>query len=425
MRIPALNESSSLRYLTFFYLYIMQGIPAGFALTAIANYLSGKHVEPQRIGTFVAIVGLPWTIQFIWGPLIDRFQYSAIGHRKHWVVISQAVAVLASLGLLLVKDPLHQLSLLSGVFFLHSIFASVQDASVDAMAISIVPADQRGRLNGFMRGGFLLGMAFGSAGLSFVLHEYGFRSAALLQTCILLGCTMVTFFIKLDRGDPLLPSFRHQPKKTMAEASNPDLRELFKKIYAGITNKKSLRYFVIIALVYFCFSVFIRSYTYHLIHVLKWSDKSVSIMQGTWGSAITFVAIILGGIASDKMGARSLQVKIMWVAGLFLILLNLSFYLWRYHLFSSTGLILWSLADPLFSVAAFPILMALCAEQVEGSQFTTYMALINFCDVIGSYVTGYSLGVVSAPVLGFGCGVFVLLLLLLLKRTSNYSLVPA
>ncbi len=403
----------------------MQGIPAGFALTAIANFLLGKHVEPQRIGTFIAIVGLPWTIQFIWGPLIDRFQYSVIGHRKHWVVLSQIVAVVASLGLLFVKDPLHQLSLLSFVFFMHSIFASIQDASVDAMSISIVPQQERGRLNGFMRGGFLLGVAFGSAVLSFVLHEYGFHSAVLLQTCLLLAFTILTFFIKLDRGDPLLPKFGDHNRLTTTTESNPAIKLLFKKIYTGITNKRSLKYFAIIAAVYFCSSVFIRSYTYHLIHVLKWSDKSVSILQGSWGSVITFVAIILGGIISDRMGAKKLQVKVMWAIGLFLIIMNGLFHLWHYNYFSGSGLILWSLADPLFSVAAFPILMALCIDKVEGSQFTAYMALINFCDVIGSYVTGWTVGTVSAPVLGFGCGIVILLLLLPLRKKNDYSIIPA
>lgn len=400
----------------------MQGIPAGFALTAIANFLLAQHVEPQRIGTFIAIVGLPWTIQFLWGPLIDRFQYSIIGHRKHWVVLSQIVAVVASLGLLFIKDPLHQLSLLSFVFFMHSIFASIQDASVDAMSISIVPQQERGRLNGFMRGGFLLGVAFGSAVLSFVLHEYGFYSAALLQTCLLLAFTILTFFIKLDRGDPLLPKFGDHNKLITTE-SNPAIKLLFKKIFNGITNKGSLKYFAIIAAVYFCSSVFIRSYTYHLIHVLKWSDKSVSIIQGSWGSIITFVAIILGGIISDRMGAKKLQVKVMWAIGLFLIIMNGLFHLWHYNYFSGSGLILWSLADPLFSVAAFPILMAMCIDKVEGSQFTAYMALINFCDVMGSYVTGWTVGTVSAPVLGFGCGVMVLLLLLPLRRRNDLSII--
>ena len=89
MRLPVLDKSARLRYVTFFYLYILQGVPAGFSLTAIANFLVGQHVNPEKIGTFIALAGLPWILQFVWGPLIDRFQYSSMGNRKQWIVFSQ------------------------------------------------------------------------------------------------------------------------------------------------------------------------------------------------------------------------------------------------------------------------------------------------------------------------------------------------
>ena len=424
MRVPVLNESSTLRYFTFFYLYIMQGIPAGFALTAISNYLLGKHIEPYRVGTFIAFVGLPWTLQFVWGPLIDRYQYSVIGHRKHWVLLSQLAAIIVSLALLGIKDLQNQIPMLSLVFCIHSVFASIQVASVDAMAISIAPINERGKLNGFMRGGFLLGIAFGSAVLSFVLHTFSFRSAALLQTLALSIFSIMFFFTKLDRRDLLLPLLWNNKKQQIAEAANPDLRLVFKKVYLGITSQKSLRYFSVVALVYFCSSVFIRSFTYHLINVLKWSDKSVSLLQGSWGSAITFVAILIAGAASDKIGAKRMQVKVMWGVCFFLILLNCFSRFWHYDVFSGGALILWNLADPLLSVTIFPILMGLCWEKVEGSQFTSYLALINLCDVTGSYITGWCLGSISAPVLGFSCGIIMLITLLVLKMNKNYSIIP-
>lgn len=102
----------------------------------------------------MAIVGLPWVLQFIWGPFIDRYQYSVIGHRKQWVVLTQFMAFMASLTLLLVHDPVSQLTLMTAVFFTHSIFASVQDASVDAIAIEILQKDERGSVNGIHEGRF-------------------------------------------------------------------------------------------------------------------------------------------------------------------------------------------------------------------------------------------------------------------------------
>lgn len=413
----------------------MQGIPAGFALTAIANYLLGQHIESNRVGTFIAIVGIPWTGQFIWGPFIDRFQYSSMGHRRHWIVFSQWASILASLGLLSVTDPQYQLSLLSLVFFIHSIFASIQVASVDAMAISITPIHERGKVNGYMRGGFLLGTAFGAAVLSDVIHEYSFKSAALIQIITLAFFSICFFFTKLDRKDQLLPFSlkrkrshsinpdEEQEKESKPEAENPAFKVVFKKIIAGIMNRVSLHYFVVVAAVYFCSSVFIRSYTYHLINVLKWSDKTVSILQGGWGSIVTFIAIILAGINSDKIGAKPMQVKVTWGVCIFLIILNLTSTIWRYDLYSGAALLLWNIADPLLSVTIFPILMGLCIKKVEGSQFTTYLALINLCDVVGSYATGWSLSVVSAPVLGLSCGIFLLIIMLYL-RSRQYTLIP-
>jgi PAT family beta-lactamase induction signal transducer AmpG len=402
----------------------MQGIPAGFALTAISNYLLGHNIASYRVGTFMAIVGLPWTIQFIWGPLIDRFQYSFLGHRKHWVVISQWLAILASLGLLIVTDPTTQLTLLGAMFFIHSVFASIQDASVDAMAISIATVNERGKLNAFMRGGFLMGISLGAAGLSLMIHHYGFREAVLAQTATLIAFSLIFFFTKLDRDDSLLPGSSSNSSDRHVEKDNPSLGFLFRSILKGITNPKSLQYFAIITSVYLCGSIFIRSYTYHLINVLRWPDQSVSVLQGGWGSIITFVAIVIAGYVSDKVGAKKMQVAVMWTLCIYLIILSSTFSLWRYDLYSGAALVFWNLADPLLSVAVFPILMGLCLKKVEGSQFTAYMALINLCDVLGSYITGWTLTIASAPVIIICCGLFLLSLLILMKRNNNYQVIP-
>ena len=203
--LPTLAESSRLRYATFFYLYFMQGVPSGFALTALANYLIAQGIASQTIGTYASIIGIPWMIQLIWGPLIDRYRYSVVGHYKHWVVLTQVVAVLASLLLLIVQQPAQQVWLLAFLFFSHSVVASVQDASVDAMAILITPEHERGRVNAFMRGGIILGGAFGVAALSYILHHGGYHVAVLVQTAILLLFTLLFFVTKLHRTDPLFP----------------------------------------------------------------------------------------------------------------------------------------------------------------------------------------------------------------------------
>lgn len=416
MRIPSLSQSRGLRYFTFFYLYFMQGIPAGFALTAIANYLTGRGTVSSAVGTFVAVVGLPWILQFVWGPLIDRYQYSVVGHRKHWVLLTQLAAFGASLLLLLVHDPVTQLTLMSALFFTHSVFASVQDASVDAIAISICPEEERGRINGYMRGGFLLGIAFGGAVLSWVLHKYSFAAAAGVQSLFLLLLTFVFFFTRLQPGDPLLPWSAKQANASKEIPENPHLGRLFRRLWGAMTSRINLQPFLLMTVGYFCFSVFIRSFSFHLVRVVGWHDQDLSVLQGSWGSLLTFVVVIAGGTTADKIGPQKLLRFVLAVLGVYLIVFNSLSFLWHFRPVTTGGLLFWSLADPLYSIATFPILMILCKDEIAGSQFTAYMALINFCDVLGSYFSGWMLHWVGAPVLGVGCGVALFLSLAMIHK---------
>lgn len=393
----------------------MQGIPAGFAITAIANYLIGKGVIAPAIGGFDALIGVPWVFQFIWGALIDRFQFSSMGHRKHWIVFSQAIALAATLSLLLIRNPVNQMHYIAAIFFTHSIFASVQDASVDATAIAIVPVKEQGRVNAFMRAGLIFGLAIGSAGLSTILHYYGFYYAAAGQSLILFVFSVATYITKVDRTDSYLPSFsvKKNDATVRPQIENPNLKWLFKRLYDGVVHKKSLRVFGLIALIYLCMSIFFRSLSFHLIHNLHWDDNYLSVFQGTWGSILTIIVTLGGGILADRIGPGKLQLLVVTSICVFFLVFDSLGYLWVHRVVSLGGIIIYNLADPMFSVAAMPVLMALCLAKVEGSQFTTYMAIVNLCDVIGAYVSGWGMSVTTAPVIGFICGLAIAIALLL------------
>ncbi|GAB3896306.1 MFS transporter [Spirosoma agri] len=406
-----LSQSRPLRYAVFFYLYVMQGIPAGFSLTALANYLTAEGVKPSVIGSFAAIVGLPWAFQFVWGPVIDRYQRSVMGRRKPWVVGAQSMAVLASLGILFVHDPVAQVQTLAWLFFSHSIFAAIQDASVDAMAITVIPSDERGRVNAFMRGGFLIGTGVGAALFSQLLRTYGFFSAALIQSALLLLLTILTFFIRERPDDQLLPSFSTRTKiplssttGTRQSLSDPSFRWLFTELIKGLFAKRSMLLFGAIVAAYVSISLFSRAYNYHLIQKLGWADTSVSLLTGTYGMLVATVAALTGGYIADRIGPRRLLLIVLSMVAVYLISFNLIDSLWSNSSVSQSGLVALYFMDPSISVAAMPVLMAICRPGVEGSQFTTYMAFVNLSDIAGSYLTGHALTYVQAPTIGLVAG---------------------
>ncbi|MEZ0541632.1 MFS transporter [Fibrella arboris] len=402
-----LTQSRRLRFITFFYLYVMQGVPAGFATTALANYLAAEGLRADRIGTFVAMQGLPWTFQFIWGPFIDRYQGSRLGRRRPWVIVAQGLAFLASLSMLFVDDPASQVTLLGLAFLVHGTFASIQDASVDAMAISTIPATERGRTNAFMRGGFLLGTGLGAAGLSYMLRHQGFHAAVLAQSSFLLLLTVFTLFIRERPTDALLPAQATRPAD-LPSVQQPvhTTRWLFRELIRGLTDRASLRWFLPILLVYAAQSIFIRAYNIHLIQQLGWNDTALSGLSGSYGVLIVIVVIVTGGALADRFGARRLLPYLIGFHFAYLLLINLLAPVWPDPIVASAGSIIWNMMDPTLSVAALPIIMSLCRADVEGSQFTAYMALVNLADVVGAVVSGHAQRFTTAPVIGL-CSAFI------------------
>lgn len=408
MQLPALSQSRALRRGVFFLLYFRQGLPAGFASTALANTLTARGVAAETVGDFVALTGLPWTLQFVWGPVIDRFQGSAMGRRRPWILGAQLFGLAACLPLLAVDDPAARLGLISWTFLVHSVVASVQDTGVDAMAISAVPDGERGRVNAFMRAGFIVGMGAGAM-LSIVMAAQGFRSAAALQIFALALITLVTFLVRERPGDTLLP-FRPRPGGVNhTHIARLSTRAIVIELARGLLGFTSLRLFLPVAASYLAASVFIRALSIHLIRDAGWGDAELSTFSGGAGTLMALAVVAAGGWLSDRVGHRRLLSWVLCVLAVYLLSFAALGPWWSSRSLTRPALAAWYAFDPLLSVAAMPALMALCRPGVEGSQFTAYMALVNLCDVLGSHLAGRALGVVTAPSVAAGCGLIVLL----------------
>ena len=433
MRSPflILSQQRSLRYGAFFYLYVMQGLPSGFALTAVTNYLTAEGLTPQALASFGVIVGLPWGFKFLWGPLVDRFQASAMGRRRPWVLGAQVMALLASGGILFIRNPVAQFSMLAGAFMLHGVFASLQDVSVDALAISTVPPTERGRANAFMKGGMVVGQAIGAAGLAYLLRNGGFHLAALVQSLVLLAFTALTFFIREQPGDAFFSLKRRVPTPDDAisidttnepTVSPPDwsFGPLLRTLVRAILTPRPLAIFGAIALVFIGERLFQRAYYIHLIRQEGWTDTAVSVLSGTYGTLLAVALALLGGWLADAIGAQRMLLGTMLGMAVLHIGFSLAASSWADPAVATAGLIVRQTLEPIFSIAALPMLMSLCQRGIEGSQFAFYMAISNQADVAGIFLAGQLQPFVATSVLGVGCGVLMFIAALLLWLTLRH-----
>src|SRR3978361_2008007 len=64
------------------------GLPLALTGQAMQAWLTAEGVDIATIG-FLSLVGLPYTLKFLWAPLRDRFEPPWLGRRRSWLVLTQ------------------------------------------------------------------------------------------------------------------------------------------------------------------------------------------------------------------------------------------------------------------------------------------------------------------------------------------------
>ena len=171
MRLPNLFASTRGRLVGFFLLYMTEGIPLGFAATAVATQLRRQGVGPAEIGAFVASFYLPWAFKWAFGPIVDVFSSDRFGRRRAWILSMQIMMVVTLISTMLLKLP-EQLALFTIILLIHNAFAATQDVAIDALAVNTLAENERATANGMMFAGANIGQMVGRCGfrVSRLLH---------------------------------------------------------------------------------------------------------------------------------------------------------------------------------------------------------------------------------------------------------------
>ncbi len=156
----------SRRTLLFGLLYASEGAPIGFIWWALPTLLRSADVAVDRITALSAVLLLPWVFKFLWAPALDLLRGPRWGYRA-WIITMQSVMGLALVPLVWL-DPVSEFDSWRTLLLIHALAAATQDVAIDALAIGAVPPNERGRLNGAMQAGMLLGRSVFGGGILLV-----------------------------------------------------------------------------------------------------------------------------------------------------------------------------------------------------------------------------------------------------------------
>ncbi len=406
MRLPNLLASRRGRLTAFFFLYVTEGIPLGFAATAVATQLRRQDVGPAEIGAFVASFYLPWAFKWAFGPFVDVFTSERLGKRRGWILGTQIMLVVTLLSCTFLDLPA-QLGLLTGVLLIHNSFGAMQDVAIDALAVSTLHEDERGLANGVMFAGAAIGTAMGGSGVLFLMPLLGLKGGFIfVAACI----ALVTVFIVLPLKEPAATpgSVRAAGLASAGREMRKFAVEAFRS-FVGTRGAWSGLWFSLLPAGAMGLGLALQS---NLSVEVGMDDDAVAWLT-LWSSVISAGCMVVGGWLSDRWGRRRML-------GLYLALMSLPvFYLmtvliehqWIYPVAADlrrnapaalvtavwVATLLYSVGQGLMYGTRSAIMMDVTNPAVAATQFTAYMAMMNLAIAYSATWQGIAIEALGYP----------------------------
>jgi MFS family permease len=161
-------------------LYLAQGVPFGVYSQALPAILR-SYDAPLSLISLSGLLAIPWALKVLWAPLVDRYYWPSIGHRRSWI-LPMNIGLAAVMGGLCLFNPesLREESgvyWLFGLLFLVNLFAATQDIATDGLAVRILSSEERGLGNGIQVSSYRVGIIVGGGLLLLVLDTLGWAQA--------------------------------------------------------------------------------------------------------------------------------------------------------------------------------------------------------------------------------------------------------
>lgn len=385
---PVLSENALLRYFSFSSLYIAQGIPEGLTFFGIPAWMAIHGKSPAEIGSFIAVIGIPWSFKIIVAPLMDRFTYLPMGRKRPWVLFGQFGLIVSFFSAAFIVDPLNNMNQLMIAGFFISFFGAFQDVAVDGMAIDIIPIKEQARANGLMWGSKTIGTSLSLIVSTWIINTYGFSYAVTTLSLVVLCIILIPFYFKEHREEKLLP----WTKGTISKNSNTLQLTSWKVIFVSLFKVFALPTSLLMGV-----AVFINSIGNGLMETLLpvftiqeigWTNDYYSQIMAFANISSGLLGMFIGGALVDFFG----KVRMISIYLILLILLILTMVIfknyWANQAFIPGFFIGYYMLYTFLTIAIFASAMELCWKKISATQFTLFMAISNLGRATGAGLLG-------------------------------------
>jgi MFS transporter, PAT family, beta-lactamase induction signal transducer AmpG len=338
------------------------GLPFYLTSKTLQGWMTTAHVDLATIG-FFSLVTLPYSLKFVWAPVMDRYIPPFLGRRRGWVLITQ-VLLLVAIAAMSLHDPVQGLRMLAINAIAIAFFSASQDISLDAYRTDVLENREMGAGAAVFVLGYRIAMITTGALAFFLADRIMWPTVYLILSTLLLIGIATTFFAP----EPVLSD---APPRTLGEAVVLPFADFFQRVGIGRAV------FVLLFIVLYKYSDSLAgSMTTPFLLKTGFSQSEVGAVFLGVGVIATIAGVLVGGAVIGKVGIN----KSLWIFVVFQGLSNLTYYglslAGKDHAFMVAAIITENFGLGLVTAAMTAYLMSMCNKRFTATQFALLSSLM-------------------------------------------------
>jgi len=356
---------------------LLMGFAAGLPLlltgSVLQAMLKDRGVDLANIGLF-ALVGLPYTLKFLWAPLFDRYALPWLGRRRGWLALMQLALAAALFALGLARPAPGELLVVSLAALLVAFFSASQDIVIDAYRRESLNDAELGLGSALYVNGYRVGMLLaGGGGLIFADHT-SFEFMFQFMAACMAACMVVTFF----SAEPPLPP---NSPRTLRDAVVLPFLDYFRRDGAWLALG--------FILLYKLGDTMASAMTTPFYLELGYSKTEIGAVVKLFGFWATIAGGTLGGIIILRIGLS----RALWVFGIGQMVSTLGFvalaYMGHDNVALAAVIAIENLTGGLGTTAFVGFMAALTDRRFTATQYALLSSLMGVPRVLLSAPTGW------------------------------------
>ncbi len=388
---------------------LLMGFAAGLPLlltgSVLQAMLKDRGVDLANIGLF-ALVGLPYTLKFLWSPLFDRYALPWFGRRRSWLALMQLALAAALFALSLARPTPGDLMMVSLAALLVAFFSASQDIVIDAYRRESLNDAELGLGSALYVNGYRIGMLLAGGGGLIIADHSSFEFMFQFMAACMAACIAVTFF----SPEPPLPP---NSPRTLRDAVVLPFLDYFRRDGAWVALG--------FILLYKLGDTMASAMTTPFYLELGYSKTEIGAVVKLFGFWATIAGGTLGGILILRIGLA----RALWVFGIGQMVSTLGFVALAYMGHDTVALAvviaLENLTGGLGTTAFIGFMASLTDRRFTATQYALLSSLMGVPRVLLSAPTGWIALATGWPLFFVLCTLLAIPGLMLIRRVTKLA----